>query len=196
MHDEFFAGGFSGLPILAIVQPRSVQQVVAECTAAWDKGIRLVEMAMRGPMAIDMLQAAVAAGRERGMPVGAGTILNKAAMDAVFFAGAAFAVSPGLDLELVRHAQRNNGRYLPGVSTPTEIQLALGAGCRWLKAFPAQSLGPHWFDAMRGPFADAQLVATGGVTTATARALLDSGAAGLGVGGALPEVAELLATGG
>ena len=51
---------------------------------------------------------------------------------------------------------------LPGVATPTEVQLALAHGVSWLKAFPARWLGCEWFSLIRGPFPQVRFVATGG----------------------------------
>lgn len=192
MFNDFFSGGFAGLPVLGIVSPTSVQGVVAECNAAWDGGVRLVEITMRGPLALDVLRAAVAAGRERGLPVGAGSVLNPQALEAVFAAGAAFAVSPGFDAGLVSHAGRRGMQFIPGVATPSDVQHAVNHGCRWLKAFPANVLTPTWFSALRGPFADAQFIATGGVTAASAQQFLDAGAAAVGVGAALRDVVAQL----
>lgn len=189
---QFFEGGFARVPVLGIVRASSVQQVVADCVAAWDSGVRLVEIPMRGPLALDVLRAAVSAGRERGLPVGAGTVYNKAGLDAVFAAGAAYAVAPGLDLELVRFAARVGMPYLPGVATPGEVQAAVNAGCQWLKMFPAQVLGDVWLRAMVEVFPDVRFVATGGIGQATAKTMLDAGAAAVGVGTCLNEVVSAL----
>jgi 2-keto-3-deoxy-6-phosphogluconate aldolase len=61
------------------------------------------------------------------------------------------------------------------------------AGCTWLKAFPAASLGPAWFRTMRGPFPDVRFVATGGLTVTTAPDYLAAGAAAVGLGTTSPE---------
>jgi 2-dehydro-3-deoxyphosphogluconate aldolase/(4S)-4-hydroxy-2-oxoglutarate aldolase len=80
---------------------------------------------------------------------------------------------------------------VPGVATPSEVHGATALGCRWLKAFPAVSLGPSWFSAVRGPFPDVRFVATGGITPATARSFLEAGAAAVGIGSAVANAATL-----
>ena len=60
---------------------------------------------------------------------------------------------------------------------PSEIQQALRHGATWLKAFPATVLGTGWFAAMRGPFPEVNLVATGGVSAHNAADYLAAGPA-------------------
>ncbi|MGI5244133.1 hypothetical protein [Dactylosporangium sp. CA-139066] len=82
-------------------------------------------------------------------------------------------------------APRASQPHLPGVATASEVHHALNAGCRWLKAFPAGSLGPGWLPEMRGPFPEARFVPMGGIDAGNARAYLAAGAAALGVGSAV-----------
>jgi 2-dehydro-3-deoxyphosphogluconate aldolase/(4S)-4-hydroxy-2-oxoglutarate aldolase len=73
------------------------------------------------------------------------------------------------------------------------VHHALRAGCGWLKAFPAGSLGPGWLRELRGPFPEARFVATGGIDAANAVAFLDVGAAAVGVGTAITRPGGLAA---
>jgi 2-keto-3-deoxy-6-phosphogluconate aldolase len=73
------------------------------------------------------------------------------------------------------------------------VHRAIQLGCRWLKVFPASSLGPQWFSAVRGPFPDVRLVATGGITPAMAPAFLEAGAVAVGLGSAGDDPAALAA---
>lgn len=190
MDDDLFYQAFRRSPVMAILRADSEPELLANCAAAWDGDAQLVEVLMRGPNSLHRLHAAVAAGRARGMPVGAGTILDRAVMNDAVAAGAAFAVSPGLDLDLVKHAASKDLPYLPGVATPSEIGIGLLHGCRFLKAFPANVLGPAWFREVVGPFPAARLVATGKVGMNAAE-LLNAGAVGVGVGGELAAVLAL-----
>ena len=106
-------------------------------------------------------------------------------------AGAAFTVSPGLDLDIVRASAEAGLPPLPGVATPTEVQLALREGLTWLKAFPASVLGTGWFGAMRGPFPQAKFVATGGMDASTAGRFFAAGVRVVAVGSALEDETQL-----
>jgi len=182
---------FAGAPLMAILRGMGVQRSLELAATAWDLGIDAVEIPLQSGEDLEALEAVVAAGRERGRQVGAGTVLDAATVRAAAAAGAAFTVSPGLDLEVVRASEEAGLACLPGVATATEIQQAHVAGLRWLKAFPASLLGRDWFAAMHGPFPEVRFVATGGMNARTAADYLDAGAAVVAVGGALADPAEL-----
>ncbi len=106
-------------------------------------------------------------------------------------AGAAYLVSPGLDPVVVRAAQDAGIPILPGVATPSEVQLAVSLGLTWLKAFPATWLGSGWFTHIRGPFPQVRFVATGGLDAANVEEFLDAGVRVAAVGSALEDASQL-----
>ena len=75
------------------------------------------------------------------MMLGIGTVLDTDQVDEVVKAGAAFAVSPGVNPTVIRHASAAGLPFGPGVMTPTEIDASVQEGCRLLKFFPAESSG-------------------------------------------------------
>lgn len=117
--------------------------------------------------------------------VGAGTVRTVAALDAARDAGADLAVSPSLDVELVRAAISRHLPFVPGALTPTEIVAAWEAGASLVKLFPASAVGPAFVREMRAPLPDIQLLPTGGVDASNAAAFLAAGAVAVGVGSAL-----------
>ncbi|GAA2329676.1 bifunctional 4-hydroxy-2-oxoglutarate aldolase/2-dehydro-3-deoxy-phosphogluconate aldolase [Dactylosporangium salmoneum] len=175
----------SGRPLVAILRGVPAPTAVALATAVWDSGLGVVEVPIQTPAAVECLRAVAAAGAERGALVGAGTVVTAEQVAVAAAAGAVFTVAPGLDAEVVAASRAAGLPHLPGVATPTEVHHALKAGCTWLKAFPAGSLGPGWIRELRGPFPDAKFVATGGIGADNARDYLDAGALALGVGGSV-----------
>ena len=178
-------------PVMAILRNYSPEEAVDLATRAWDLGIELVEVPVQDPAAMPTLDAVLAAGRERGAPVGAGTVTSVEQLRDVHSRSVAFTVAPGLDVDVVAASQSLGLPHLPGVSTPTEIQTALRCGLTWLKAFPASVLGPGWFSAMRGPFPQVSLVATGGVDAHNASDFLAAGARVVAVGSALGQPSQV-----
>ncbi|WP_444963483.1 bifunctional 4-hydroxy-2-oxoglutarate aldolase/2-dehydro-3-deoxy-phosphogluconate aldolase [Nocardiopsis sp. M1B1] len=195
MSDQGLDGLFGGQRVLAILRGMPVDTTVALAERAWDLGVTAVEVPARDALGLEALRATVRAGAERGHPVGAGTVITPEQVRDVAGAGAAFTVAPGFDAEVMAASEAAGMPHLPGVATPSDIQGVLRAGGRWVKAFPATSLGSAWFRAMHGPFPDVRIVATGGMDARNAREYLDAGARMVAVGSALadPEQIPLLA---
>jgi 2-dehydro-3-deoxyphosphogluconate aldolase / (4S)-4-hydroxy-2-oxoglutarate aldolase len=187
MTNEWFTSALSAAPVMAVLRGLSPNETVHLSRVAWDLGCEHVEVPIERPEAVTSLRAAIAEGRERGKVVGAGTILHREQVMIAHEAGAAYLVSPGLDLELIKFAADLDLPFLPGVATATEIVAATSNGLTWLKGFPAAQMGPGWFKAMKGPFPEVHFVATGGVTGLNAAAFLSSGVDVVGVGAVLQE---------
>lgn len=119
------------------------------------------------------------------MCVGAGTVRSADDFAAAVAAGAQFTVSPNLDLATVAQAQAHDILHLPGVFTPTEAQTAYVAGCRLLKLFPSEIVGPRYLKAIRAPLDDIHFIPTGGITPENVGDYIRAGAAAVGLGSAL-----------
>jgi 2-dehydro-3-deoxyphosphogluconate aldolase/(4S)-4-hydroxy-2-oxoglutarate aldolase len=114
-------------------------------------------------------QAAEAAVREmadrRDLLVGAGTILTTEQADRAIGAGAQFLVAPGTNPKVVEHVLKRGVPMVPGVVTPSEIDLAMSLGLSTLKYFPAEAMGGvATLKALAGPYPDIRFVPTGGIT--------------------------------
>lgn len=180
-----FATLLRGKPLMAILRNVPVERAVALAETVWDSGLGAVEVPIQTPDAVECLRAVAAAAAARGAVVGAGTVVTVEQVKAAADAGAVFTVAPGLDQEVVAASLAAGLPHLPGVATPSEVHHAVRAGCTWLKAFPAASLGAGWLREVRGPFPDVRFVATGGIGAHNAREFLSAGAEALGVGGAV-----------
>ncbi|WP_430296875.1 bifunctional 4-hydroxy-2-oxoglutarate aldolase/2-dehydro-3-deoxy-phosphogluconate aldolase [Sinomonas sp. B1-1] len=182
---------FGAAPLMAILRGMGAERSLAVSATAWDLGIDVVELPIQTPDDIEALRVVAAAARERGKIVGAGTVVTVEHVQQAVDAGAAFTVSPGFDLEMVRASSDAGLPALPGVSTPSEVQLALKEGLTWLKAFPASVLGTEWIKAMKGPFPQAKFVTTGGMSASNAGDFLRAGARVVAVGSALEDPSQL-----
>ena len=76
------------------------------------------------------------------MLVGAGTVLTTEQVDSAVAAGAKFIVSPGLNPVTVKYCQAKGVPVIPGIMTPSEIELALSLGLTEVKFFPAGGISP------------------------------------------------------
>ncbi|WP_308492423.1 bifunctional 4-hydroxy-2-oxoglutarate aldolase/2-dehydro-3-deoxy-phosphogluconate aldolase [Microbacterium terrisoli] len=187
MFDEILGG----IPLMAILRGMGVERSLAVATTAWDLGIEAVEVPVQTPTDVEALRVVAEAAAARGFRVGAGTVVTPEHVRQAKDAGAAFTVSPGFDVEVVRASHDAGLPALPGVATATEVQRALREGLTWMKAFPASLLGAGWFGAMHGPFPQATFVATGRMDAAAAPTFLKAGVRVVAVGSALEDPAQL-----
>lgn len=178
---DWFDGDFFRVPVIAVLRGLTPDEAVQRAVRAWDAGVEHVEVTIETPEAVGSLAAVASAAAERGVAVGAGTVVSIEQLDAAAAANASFTVSPGLDEVIVAESIRRSLPHLPGVATASEILRARTLGLTWLKAFPASVLGPDWAKAMKGPFPDIHFVATGGMQVATAQTYLASGISVVGL---------------
>lgn len=96
--------------------------------------------------------------------LGAGTVTNVEQAKMAIEAGAQYIVAPGLNAEVVKYCQEKEVDVIPGVSTPTEIENALGMGLSILKFFPAKASGGICnLKALAGPYPQVNFIPTGGI---------------------------------
>lgn len=126
-------------------------------------GLPCAEITFRTRAAEDALQQIASAHPE--VVLGAGTVLTLDQARRAVAAGARYIVSPGFDRKVVEWCLAENIPVMPGVATPTEIQMALDCGVSLLKFFPAEALGGiPLLEAIAAPFPDVRFVPTGGIT--------------------------------
>ena len=193
--DEWFEREFATTQVMVIMRGLGVEQSLTLAARAWEAGVTAVELPIQQPADVEALTAVAAAARERGLTVGAGTVLRVEQIEVAKHAGATYTVSPGTDEEVIRASLAAGLPTLPGVSSATDVQRCLKLGLSWLKAFPASALGPGWIKAMLGPFPQVKFVATGGVAVGNASDFLAAGCRVVSLGSALadPEQVEKLA---
>jgi len=182
---------FQGAPLMAILRGMGVERSARLATTAWDLGIDAVEVPLQTEQDELALRELVRLGAERGKTVGAGTIITPEQVTVARDAGARYLVSPGLDPRVVKASRAAGLAILPGVATPSDVQLAVTLGLDWLKAFPATWLGTSWFRHIRGPFPQVSFVATGGLDASNVADYLDAGVRVAAVGSALEDPAQL-----
>ena len=188
---DWFDDAFAGAPLMAILRGMGVERSARLATTAWDLGLDSVEVPLQTHEDERALRELVRLADERGKVVGAGTIITTEQVDRAGDAGAAYLVSPGIDPAVVRAAQERGIPILPGVATPSEVQLGVSLGLTWLKAFPADWLGVDWFRHIRGPFPQVRFVATGGLDASNVASFLDAGVRVAAVGSALEDATQL-----
>ena len=126
--------------------------------------------------------AALVAALGGRMAIGAGTVLTVEEVRAAHDAGATFIVSPDTDADVIAETKRLGMASIPGAMTPTEIKRAYALGADIVKLFPADDLGYHYIQNLKGPLPHIPLMATGGVNPQTIPEFLSRGILAVGTG--------------
>lgn len=155
-------------PVVPVMVIKKLEQAVPLARALVDGGIRVLEITLRTPVALAAIRAI---SREvPGAIVGAGTVTTGEDLAAVAEAGAVFAISPGLTVELLDTANLGPIPLIPGISTISELMTGMARGYRQFKFFPAEAAGGvKMLQAIAGPFPQITFCPTGGITLANYR---------------------------
>lgn len=147
------------VPVIAIER---ADDAVPLARALLAGGIGCAEITFRTAAASEAIRRLT--GEVREMLAGAGTVLTVQQAEQAALAGAQYIVSPGFDAAVVDWCQEHHVPVLPGVATPTEINMALARGVKILKFFPAEEFGGvRMLKALYGPYPEVRFIPTGGI---------------------------------
>jgi 2-dehydro-3-deoxyphosphogluconate aldolase / (4S)-4-hydroxy-2-oxoglutarate aldolase len=151
--------------ILPAVTFSSPEEALPVAEAILAGGLRVIEVPFRSGVAgtaISMIRA-----KFPEMYVGAGTLLTDKQMSHALDAGAQFGLAPGFNPSICKNAIQYNFPFIPGVMTPSEIELTAEMGFKILKLFPAAQMGGISFlSAIRSVYVQLQIqfIPMGGVS--------------------------------
>jgi 2-dehydro-3-deoxyphosphogluconate aldolase/(4S)-4-hydroxy-2-oxoglutarate aldolase len=150
----------SVIPVLVV---EDVADAAPLAKALQAGGLRVVELTLRTPAALDAMKAMQDA--EPELIVGMGTVRTPEQAAASKADGAAFLVSPGLSPALTEAMLTTGLPCLPGVATAGEAMSAVEGGFEALKFFPAEPAGGlPYLKALAGPLPDIRFCPTGGIS--------------------------------
>ncbi len=168
--------------VVAILRGMLPRDILNIANALYKGGIRLLEVTLNSQDALHVIEQLKHEFADR-MLIGAGTVLNtKDAKDAIH-AGAAFLISPTLDIEVIKAAKDAGVISIPGAFTPTEILAAYNNGADIVKVFPA--LNAAYIKNILAPLNHIRVMPTGGIDADNIKTFAATGAVAFGVGSAL-----------
>jgi 2-dehydro-3-deoxyphosphogluconate aldolase/(4S)-4-hydroxy-2-oxoglutarate aldolase len=153
--------------------------------AAIEGGFRAIEITLSIPGAVDLVSRLATAYASKGVAVGAGTVLDGHAAYQCISAGASFLVSPQLNPDMIRVANRYQAVTISGAFTPTELLASAEAGADILKLFPTEGVSVPYAKAVLAPLSHLPVMPAGGVTTDNLNDWFGAGVAAVGVGSAV-----------
>jgi 2-dehydro-3-deoxyphosphogluconate aldolase/(4S)-4-hydroxy-2-oxoglutarate aldolase len=154
-------------PVIPVIVIQRLADAVPLARALVAGGVKVLEITLRTPVALECMRAIAAAVPEA--IVGAGTLRSVDDARAALAAGCRFGVSPGYGRDIGLACKQMGLPLLPGVATASEVMAAYADGFSFLKFFPATAAGGiPMLKALAGPFADVMFCPTGGITPETA----------------------------
>ncbi len=160
-------------PVIPVMTVMNVEDGLSQARALVAGGLRVLEITLRTPSALDAIAAIVK--QVPGAIVGAGTITNPDQMAQALTAGAQFLVSPGTGPTLARAAASSPVPFLPGIATASEAMILMELGFEAMKFFPAEAAGGlKYLNSINGPLGGLKFCPTGGIDLEKARSYLAS----------------------
>ncbi len=183
-------GAFGIVPVITIRDATDAPSLGEALIAG---GLPLAEITFRTDAAersIEVLNA-----RQPRLLIGAGTVLSIETVRRAVGAGAEFVVAPGFNPTVVDFCLEQGIAVVPGVSSPTDIEMGLARGLDLLKFFPAEASGGlRFLDAIAAPYGDLLFMPTGGISLQNLRTYLASPRV-VACGGSWIAPAEVIAAG-
>ncbi len=171
--------------LVAIVRTDSPEQAARIADACAEGGVAALEITFTVPGAADVISNLAKRYQPEQIVIGAGTVLDPETARIGILAGAQFLVSPSLNTDTARLANRYQIPYMPGADNVRDVVEAMECGADIIKVFPGETLGPQFIKAVKAPLPQASLMPTGGVSIENASTWVRAGAVALGVGGNL-----------
>lgn len=150
-------------PVIAVLTIDNLETALPIANAIVSGGIKVLEITLRTKCALEALS--LIRKKIPGIFLGAGTIISPEQLQEAIKCGVDFAVSPGINVELLNASLSSVTPLIPGISTPSDLMLGLNYGLKEFKFFPAEASGGiQLLQSLQKPFRGARFFPTGGIT--------------------------------
>lgn len=174
------------LGVVAVVRGKDADEGVKISEACIAGGVTAIEVAFTTPGAHEAIKTLVDRYKDNeNVTIGAGTVLDPETARIAILNGAAFVVSPSINLATIKLCNRYRVPCMPGTTTIEGVLSAMEAGADIIKIFPGEIVGTKLIKAIKGPVPQAQMMPTGGVTVENLHEWLSAGCVAVGAGGSL-----------
>jgi len=176
--------------VVAVIRAESKEQGLKIVDAVKKGGIKMLEVTMTVPGAVDIIKELSEHYKNEDVIIGAGTVLDPETARACILAGAKYVVSPSLNPDTIKLCNRYRIPVMPGIMTVKEAIEALELGAEILKVFPGSAFGPSIIKAFKGPVPQGNFMPTGGVSLSNVKDWIKAGAIAVGTGSDLTKGAK------
>ena len=125
--------------IIPVIEIDSVEDAIPLANALLEGGIDVLEITLRSSNSIKCAEEIIK--NVKKISVGVGTLIEIDQIQSVIDIGVDFAFSPGCNPRIINQSSKKNLLFIPGISSPTDIETAYDNGCNILKYFHSESNG-------------------------------------------------------
>jgi 2-dehydro-3-deoxyphosphogluconate aldolase / (4S)-4-hydroxy-2-oxoglutarate aldolase len=154
-------------PVIPVITIENAAHALPLARALVAGGLPVIEITLRTDAAVDAACAII-----KEVPdavVGIGTVLTPGDLERASMLDAAFAVSPGVTVDLLAAAAAGDLPFAPGIQTASDLIECVMRGFDLVKFFPAVPAGGlAALNALSGPFPNVRYCPTGGIGAANA----------------------------
>ncbi|MGR3806960.1 2-dehydro-3-deoxy-6-phosphogalactonate aldolase [Pasteurella testudinis] len=175
------------LPLIAILRGIRTEEAVEYVSTLIDLGYFFIEVPLNSPNALETIKI-LSDKFGSYCCIGAGTVTNSELLNGVLKSGAKLVVTPNVNKQVIKEANKNSCVLFTGIMTPSEAFSAINAGATMLKIFPADILGFNGFKAIKSILPpDTLCFPVGGITADLTKMqkYIELGADGFGLGNSL-----------
>ncbi|MEG0450855.1 MAG: bifunctional 4-hydroxy-2-oxoglutarate aldolase/2-dehydro-3-deoxy-phosphogluconate aldolase [Lysinibacillus sp.] len=170
--------------IVAIFRHVTIEALLKQADLLLENDINILEITLNSEGALEVIYE-LKRRFSKDICIGAGTVMSEEDVVSAKDAGAAFIISPHMDVDVIKKTKELELLSISGAITPTEIFTAHKNGADMIKIFPASSLGVNYVKSLKGPFPSIPFMATGGIDEHNAKDYINSGYDAIGMGSSL-----------
>lgn len=158
--------------LVPVIKINHIKNAIPLAKCLKNVGINVIEITFRTDLAADAIKLITE--ELPDMIVLAGTVLDVETAKKAKDSGAYAIVSPGINLETINWCKNNNIDIIPGIATPTELEIALRESMSIVKVFPAESLGgARYIKSLSEVYDGVEFMPTGGINSENINQYLD-----------------------
>lgn len=158
--------------LVPVIKINHIKNAIPLAKSLKNAGINVIEVTFRTDAAADAIKLITK--ELPDMIVLAGTVLDVQTAKMAKDSGAYAIVSPGINLETINWCKNNKIDIIPGIATPTELEIARRESISIVKVFPAESFGGvKYIKSLSEVYDGVEFMPTGGINSDNINQYLD-----------------------
>ncbi len=190
---ERVAEAMASTPLVAILRGLEPQNAEKTGQTLVESGFKMIEVPLNSPEPFDSIRI-LRDSLPEDIIVGAGTVLRVEDVQKLAEVGGEIVVTPNINPDVIRAAIDLGMVPMPGFETITEAFVAVEAGARYLKLFPANAYPINYLKSLLAVLPkDVKVLAVGGADVSNGADYFKAGYSGLGLGSVIftPEMSQV-----